>query len=59
MNNKELIEAGFEMAMNFKDTLEQAGGRITLSSLHTMTAFDLLILLSTNNIKLRYEEWTT
>lgn len=56
MNNKELIEAGFEMAMNFKDTLEQAGGRITLSSLHTMTAFDLLILLSTNNIKLRYEE---
>jgi len=57
MNNKELIESGMDIMESFLIAISEAGGCITSFSkegLKQMSAYDLISLLSTNNIKFIY-----
>lgn len=54
MNNKELINAGMDIIYSFTKAIQLAGGDISLFDLKNMNAYDLLSMLSTNNIEFKY-----
>lgn len=55
MENKELIENGMEMMQSFCSAIQDAGG-LTMLDLKNITGWELLSMLSTNNIRFIYKE---
>ncbi len=55
MNNKELIESGMEIMNSFCEALHKADGTLNIVRLKAMSAWELLSLLSTNNVRFIYE----
>ena len=53
---EELIENGMKIMKSFDNAVHKAGGVFSIDKLKNMTAWDLLISLSQNNIKFIYEE---
>ncbi len=54
MNNEELIKNGMEIMQSFDKAVIDAGGDFTKLNLNEMTAWDLISMLSTNNIRFVY-----
>lgn len=59
MDNKQLIEAGMEIMNSLDMAIQKASGAVSafnIRKLKEMSAFDLISMLSTNNIRFVYKE---